>query len=253
MNYILQTQESEEWGDLLCDPGALPADFDERFLQPPRRRESWKEFEGRNAQQFAELTAAGQGCWIEGFRGCTLLAFINEQMPKDLAPFTGPPTTIEALSVPTGRLCFANAGAVARPESLQKDSWQGQSVAIPVGIYRATVYRMEYPLGFHDGLLKIRTSPREYRLYRAACDFFLVAVGAVVLLLLSFLIARLCGGLDIWTRYMLPIGLVLVCMPYLVGQWGPARRAMECAAKIREQFPDVVAVLESAQAGSIET
>jgi hypothetical protein len=104
-----------------------------------------------------------QACWINtDADGAYLLhAYVDEPIPASLQPFARDPIVVENFSVPSGRLYFTGAeyGFRENDAFLRKHPHMGGSCSIPPGLIGSSVFRMEYPEGLQERLLKAGLCP----------------------------------------------------------------------------------------------
>lgn len=221
---------------LLFDPGALPEDFDTRMQKDP-------------GGVLNELTRTGKAYWIHtGRDGRFLLhVYVDEPVPLSLLQYSHDPIAVEHFPVPTGKLYFTGAECSARDEAtfLRKHSHMGGCCTVPAGVYLLTLFRMAYPGGLQEQLLKEQVSPTVYRLFRSMACLAPIAVVAVISLVVSFFFM----SRTLWLQYPLPVASVLVALPIFVSRLRKYRQARELYKRIEWECPSVVARLEFREGG----
>jgi hypothetical protein len=223
---------------LLFDPGVFPEDFDGRSLDDA-------------VDVLRELTEAGTVRWIDtgGDGGYLLHAYVDEPVPSSLQPYLYDPITVEALPSPTGRLYFTGVEYVFRDDDrqLRKHPHMGGFFAVPPGVCRLTLWRTEYPEGFHEGFrdrLREQVSPWAFRLHQRimGCLVAIVLFGLVGLAVAAILTPR-----EFWMRWLLPPWVLLLLLPFIVARLRPYREAAKRLREIEREYPSIVALLESSR------
>jgi len=215
---------------LLFDPGALPDDYDAQM-------------QGNPGEMLERLSSEGRLRWINtGADGAYLLhAYVEEAMPESLRQYARDPITVEHFSIPSGQLYFTGAecGFQRDDSFLREHPHMGGAFPLPPGDYRLTLFRTEYPDGFHEELLRGRVTPLAYRLHQGMGCLVGVAVAAVIAAAVTlFLRPR-----GFWLRYILPPAILLAMLPFLARRLAPFREASRQVKELEREYPSIIAEL----------
>jgi hypothetical protein len=218
-------------GVALFDPGALPEDFDPRMQDDP-------------IELFERLQRDGKAFYTEtGGDGTYLFhAYVDEPIPANLQDHLRDPVTIERFSIPTGHLYFTGSEYAFRQDDslLRRYPHMGGSVTVPAGDYRVTIHRTEYPSNHLEKLLRSETGTAAFFLHQSMGWFVILAVAAAIGMVFSyFAMAR-----NEWLWYVLPAGVVLLALPFIVVRLGPYREARDRFKATQRAYPSIVARLE---------
>ena len=216
---------------LLFDPEALPADFDRRTQSNP-------------AEILARLEREGRACWIntDGDGSFLLHVYVDEPLPRALAPFLGDPEEFEVFQVPSGRLYLTGMEYAFREDEslLRKYPKMGGSVTIPAGTYRLSVCRASYPKGLVEARFRAEASPWELRLWNSMRHLIPLAVAAWIgLVVIFFTHVRVP-----FPNFLAPALGLIFALPFLVRQHETYRSAKQKYARLEREFPFLVAQLE---------
>lgn len=229
MRYEVET--GTDTGSLiLCDPSALPADFERRF-------------QTATVETLDALSRAGLACWIHAERDGRFLlhTYVDESIPGWLWAHLHSPQSVPELRVPSGRLVFA--GSEHRfHESAGIDEPHPPAdagAAIRPGTYAVTVYRARYPEGLLERRFRASVSVWEYGLWISMKVLFPLAIAAWIgLVVINFTTARVP-----YHRYAAPVLFLIFAVPFAV-RWSPAFRAIKRRfTYLEREFPVLVARL----------
>jgi hypothetical protein len=217
----------------LFDPAAIPEDYDRTPIEDLIPLCDKLEQQGR----LKLVNTGGDGSFL-------LHAYEEEQVPENLRPYLQEPIVLEKFQVPTGRVYLTGTEYVfAKDDSrLRKYPGMGGSFPLKPGVWHLTLYRTEYPDDFHDKLFAEKLQDPGYRLWNSMGCFVGAAVLAFVATIVSFFFLRLMP----WSVSALPLGLLVVSLPFIVGNSGSFRRIEARKKEIEREYPSIVAVLKPA-------
>ena len=217
----------------LFDPAALPEDFDQTPLDD--QISLWDKLEQQGRMKL--VNTGGDGSFL-------LHAYEEEPAPENLRPYLQEPIVLDKLQVPSGTLYFTGTEYVfARDDSrLRKNPLMGGSLPLKPGVWHLTLYRTEYPDDFHDRLFEEKLRGPGYRLWNSMGCLVGAAVLAVVATIASLFFMRLMP----WAVSALPLGLLVVSLPFIVGNSESFRRIDAKKREIEREYPSIVAVLKRA-------
>ena len=220
---------------VIFDPAALPDGYDSVRQNPVETIEAAAK-EGR----IYWLDTASDGGYD--------LAVCMDGVRPEHARFARQIGVAERFAAPSGRLYFAGIEYMFRHDDsrLRKYPHMGSYQSIAPGVYRLTIYEMDYPEDFHEQLLRERIGPRSFRLYSLMGWFVplgcLGALGLVAWLLVL--------GQGLWrgaapsVRFVLilPVCVALI-LPIVVLICSRAyREAERVKLAIEAEFPGFLAV-----------
>ena len=223
---------------LIFDPAALPAGYDGHadpfdILKP--------------------LHDNGQVYWLKtnADGAYTLGVLLGEDLPEETVGFARSLETITRFQVPSGRLYFTGIeyGFHRDDSRLRKYPHMGAYLEIPPGVYRLTVYEMDYPEDFEENLLRRRLTERAFRHYSLMNSLGPLAVlGVVVSFVVLGLIVRSFwpswSGLPPGTVTMMILGLAALLPALILSRSKSYREARQTDEAIGREFPGYWATLQ---------
>lgn len=228
---------------LIFDPGASPDDYDERMRSDP-------------LAAIEPLAEDGKLYWLNtnSDGGYSLGVCLGGRLPGELSRFAKPLGVAGRFVAPSGRLFFTGIEYAFRHDDrlLRRYPHMGACQPIAPGVYHLGFYEMDYPEGFHEGLLRERLPANVFRLYTAMNDWMipLICVG-VLLLSVSFFSL----GVRVWSITALPAGLALVLPVVLLSRTPTYRQARGLLLDLQRRYPDYMVTVVPAddEAGSAES
>ncbi|HVX10843.1 MAG TPA: hypothetical protein VHC22_06655 [Pirellulales bacterium] len=215
---------------LVFDPAALPNDYDALARNDPVALNESLAKEGK----LYWLDTEADGSYNLGV--CT-----SGEVPPQHAPFARQLGVTERFSVPSGKLYFTGIEYGFRYDdtALGKNSPMGSHHTIDAGIYRLTIYEMEYPEDFHEQRLRERLPARSHRLYSLMNLFMpMGCLSTLVLLVSPFKL-----GLRAWSITALPICVALILPAIIVSRSPRFRELQRVKQAVEAEYPDYLAVL----------
>jgi hypothetical protein len=217
---------------VIFDPATLPGDYDGRVRQD---REA----------AIKQLFDHGSLYWLEtGSNGAyELVICVGGSLPRELARFARPLGAAARFAAVSGRVYFSGIEYAFRHDdsSLRKRPDMGASLELPAGIYRLTLYAMDYPEDFHrDGSLE-RLSAGDFRLYTLINNGLIPfgCIGAIAIAVSFFLLG--------WHRFSveaLPVFIALAPPAILFFRSRSNRGANRPYLGIQREYPAYCATLE---------
>ncbi|HKB03664.1 MAG TPA: hypothetical protein VKD90_15680 [Gemmataceae bacterium] len=213
----------------LFDPAAMPEDAAARI-------------HADQADLMEELVQAGRAYRIDTHAdgNYTLHAYVDAPLPEEIARYVHNPVTVEAFHVPSGRLYFAGAEYASPDMEASLSRYKmGEPFDVRPGVYRLTVYEIEFPDGIDEEMLRAAVPAGAYGLHQSMGCFvwlaFLLAIGLGVTLF---------GLLWPWRYYLIPVCLAGIAWPFVLARLKPYRETQERYRAIQREHPAYVARLE---------
>src|SRR5262245_5275268 len=216
---------------ILFDPEALPDDYEKRCGSAfPALIE--------------ELQDSGSAYWLNTCSDGSyeLLACEGEPLPSSLLHFASNPVVIERFRVPSGRVYFTGVEYAFRKDDslLKKFPSMAGTFTIPPGVYRLTLFEMDYPEDYVEDQIRQQVPPRLYWWSQSmGCFVWPLLLALVVTVLLIFYLPWPAGLV-----YALPSSGALILLLWGLFRLKPYRQAQEARRRVERQYPGFVAELQ---------
>jgi hypothetical protein len=216
---------------LIFDPVALPDDYDARAHGDP-------------LAVIEPLCKEGRIYWLdtESDGGYSLGVCTSGEVRPEHAAFARQVGVAERFVAPGGRLYFTGIEYAFRHNDslLRKYPHMGSYQMLAAGVYRLTIYELDYPEDFHEELLRERLGAGTLRLYSLMNLF--VPLGCLSALALVASAFKL--GLRVWSRTALPLCAALMLPAFVLPRLRPYREAERARRAVETEYPDYLAVLQ---------
>jgi len=217
----------------IFDPAAIPEEYDKTSPGDQIKVCDKLEQEGR----LKLVNTGSDGAYL-------LHAYEAEEVPGYLRAFLKEPIVLEKFQVPSGKLYFTGTEyTFAKDDSyLKRHPHMGGSLSLKPGVWHLTLYRTDYPDDFHDNLFKEKLGGPGYKLYDSMGCF----VGLAVLAVIGSIVAFNFMSAKYWAVSVLPLGLLLLSLPFIVSNLPSYRHIDRQKKEIEREYPSIVAVLKGA-------
>ncbi len=210
------------------DSAALPDDFDV--------------LDERQTDALRDLHDKGELFCIEsgGDGGFLFHVFVEESFPSYLTPFLHDPIETKCFKVPSGKIYCSGAEYAFRKDraGLKENPGMGGSFTVPVGIYRATVLRAEYPENLMEDELKQSVSSLAFKAHQNVGCFVGLAFLSLIFLLLAFFK---------FTQFILfaaILAFVLMAVPFLIFRSHSYAMTKSLWDEIESKYPSIVVMFQ---------
>jgi hypothetical protein len=231
MRYVVEAG-TDAGSLLLFDPSALPEEFEQQFRKDP-------------GEAFNLLSRRGQACRIAtAADGAYLLhAYLDEPVPSQLARHAHEPQVIERFQVPSGRIFFSGSESAFRQaeSDIRSDSQRRESVSIPAGVYRLTVWRTHFPDDIVQRQFTDQAPQRERLLWSSMRALIPLAIAAWIGLVVIFFTTVRVPFPD----FLAPLLGLILALPLLVRRLDTYQAAKQRFANLERECPSIVALLET--------
>jgi hypothetical protein len=224
---------------LIFDPAALPEEYEGSMRGDP-------------LAIIEPLANAGTIYWLDTHAdGGYSLGVCHDELRPELRAFARQIGVAERFAAPSGKLYFAGIEYAFRDDDsfLRKHPHMGSCLPIAAGIYRLTVFDMEYPEDFHEALLRQRLTAGKFWMY--SLMNWLAPLGCISAL--ATIVSAFAIGFRWWCRIVLPLGLALVLPALILSRLRPFRAANREMHAIQREYPGFVAVLSERSSCDRET
>src|SRR5262249_53827408 len=171
-----------------------------------------------------------------------LLACVGEPLPSSLQPFASNPVVVERFQVPSGRGYFTRGGDGFCPDDSPPRQYppKAGTFTIPPGVYRLTLFEMDYPEDFVETQVRQQVTPRLYWWSQSmGCFVWPLILALVVTVLLIFYLPWPAGLL-----FALPSSGALILLLWALFRLKPYRQAQEARHRVGRAYTGFVAALD---------